>query len=160
MSQWRGNWKWNLSTIQLRKNSVTQHVPMKRELKERESGTSPLFFLSYTACPNEEGTERRWSLPAMISSPSLHSMSQWRGNWKSGNFRHMSKAQSGYTACPNEEGTERHITMRGALAPNGVTQHVPMKRELKVGLRVVYQRAKRVTQHVPMKRELKVHRSL
>ena len=58
MSQWRGNWKCLLFDYAGKKYSVTQHVPMKRELKANFSPRCQRVTLGYTACPNEEGTER------------------------------------------------------------------------------------------------------
>ena len=85
-----------------------------------------------------------------------------------------------YRACPDEEGTERTFSTNGESNSGQVTQHVPMKRELKVyhilmiirkwrcytacpdeegterlGLGLVAFDLVEVTQHVPMKRELK-----
>ena len=37
---------------------VTQHVPMKRELKDLSGTNDVIMRPRYTACPNEEGTER------------------------------------------------------------------------------------------------------
>ena len=157
MSQWRGNWKiWPVSCPEITKSS-------------------------YTACPNEEGTERIESGRCKKLRKALHSMSQWRGNWKIANYyQQMMRRQQlhsmsqwrgnwksllapiglvvaiSYTACPNEEGTERSWLPLVCSTAQSVTQHVPMKRELKV--HIVLQFAVSyigVTQHVPMKRELK-----
>ena len=134
--------------------SVTQHVPMKRELKAlhlgscrpvvwgytacpNEEGTERRLVqqerknrLSYTACPNEEGTERKVFTYSARYPMTLHSMSQWRGNWKDRwntpqnlNLRlhSMSQWRGNWKFC-NPGITFKEVS---------VTQHVPMKRELK-----------------------------
>ena len=109
---------------------VTQHVPMKRELKVGGRPQSSDHRRSYTACPNEEGTESSNHASEAGHECELHSMSQWRGNWKLLLLEALDQAhcvtqhvpmkrelkvfhytiygceQQRYTACPNEEGTE------------------------------------------------------
>ena len=69
---------------------------MKRELKEVFVFPPNHNISSYTACPDEEGTESSWVLALLL--------------WQ----------QRSYTACPDEEGTESaawatHVVTSGKL---------------------------------------------
>ena len=156
MSQWRGNWKksgiFTYSLTPLKLHSMSQ---WRGNWKWSRLKPYPMVS-SYTACPNEEGTERFPPLYSKTVYTALHSMSQWRGNWKWWCYWYHPWLNRSYTACPNEEGTERSASQAERPYPNEVTQHVPMKRELKGIIMGVQKNKWGVTQHVPMKRELKV----
>ena len=82
---------------------------MKRELKGERIGVNPPIVFSYTACPNEEGTERargRWRIrigQAVTQHVPMKRELKVRKDPK-GLTLHF-----GYTACPNEEGTESEL---------------------------------------------------